>query len=71
MKTKLIQTRFLCKNGYRSGSGVMPILGPNSNPIAAQIPVSWVDNFITGKWYDGEYEPWWFEDGFLWLSSKN
>ncbi len=64
-KTKLIQTKFLCKSGSRSGSGNgISISGPNSHPTITQVPVSWIDTFIAGKWYDGEYEPWWFEDGF-------
>lgn len=46
---QVIKAKFLCKNGSRKGS---KLGGP------------WVDRFIEGKWYDGEYETWSFEDGY-------
>jgi hypothetical protein len=26
--------------------------------------IRWLDRFIEGKWYDGEYQTWSFEDGY-------
>jgi hypothetical protein len=46
---QIVKTKFLCKNGSRTGS---TLGGP------------WVDKFIEGKWYDGEYQTWSFEDGY-------
>ena len=48
--TQIVKTKFLCKNGSRTGSG-----------IAGDV---WTDKFIEDKWYDGEYETWSFEDGY-------
>ena len=45
----IVKTKFLCKSGSRTGS---KLGGP------------WVDRFIEGKWYDGEYETWTSEEGF-------
>ncbi len=51
--SKIIKTKFLCKNGSR----VAPRTRTFSN-------IKWEDRFIEGKWYDGEYEIWSFEDGY-------
>lgn len=66
----IVKTKFLCKGGTKRGIGhVGPIHGNpyhplvhtiNSNPV----PATWVDTFIKGKWYDGEYETWNWEDGY-------
>ena len=53
--SQIVKTKFLCKNGSRTASK----LGPGS---LLQSP--WVDRFIEGKWYDGEYETWSWEDGY-------
>lgn len=45
----IIKTKFLCKSGSRSSS---------------KYPINWVDRFIEGKWYDGEYETWLSADGY-------
>jgi hypothetical protein len=46
---QIVKTKFLCKNGSRTG----PVYGG-----------VWIDRFIEGKWYDGEYETWSWEDGY-------
>ena len=46
----IVKTKFLCKSGSRQGN-----IGGTSK---------WVDIFIEGKWYDGEYETWNSEDGY-------
>ena len=46
---QIVKTKFLCKNGSRTG--------PASGGV-------WIDRFIEGKWYDGEYETWSWEDGY-------
>ena len=43
---KIIKTKFLCKNGSRTA------------PRAPFGSIKWIDRFIEGKWYDGEYETW-------------
>lgn len=48
--SKVVKTKFLCKNGMRVGKGIDDKF--------------WVDKFIEGKWYDGEYETWSWEDGY-------
>ena len=47
--SQIVKTKFLCKNGSRTG----PAYGG-----------FWIDRFIEGKWYDGEYETWSWEDGY-------
>ena len=48
---QIVKTKFLCKSGSRILTGTT-LGGP------------WVDRFIEGKWYDGEYETWSWEDGY-------
>jgi hypothetical protein len=48
-KGKIIKTKFLCKNGSRTGPAYGGV---------------WIDRFIEGKWYDGEYETWGWKDGY-------
>ena len=48
---QIIKTKFLCKCGSRRG--------PSSFS-----PTPWVNTYIEGKWYDGEYETWPWEDGY-------
>lgn len=51
--SKIIKTKFYCKGtSSSSGSG----FGITVNPIP------WTEEFIKGKWYDGEYELWYDED---------
>ena len=47
--SEIIKTKFLCKNGSRTGPAYGGV---------------WIDKFIEGKWYDGEYETWSWEDGY-------
>ena len=47
----IIKTKFKCKGTSQIGSG----MGKSS---------VWYDQFIEGKWYDGEYETWTFDDGY-------
>lgn len=47
--SQIIKTKFLCKNGSRTGPAYGGV---------------WIDKFIEGKWYDGEYETWSWEDGY-------
>jgi hypothetical protein len=49
--SQIIKTKFLCRNGSRRGSGTIP-------------PITWIDIYIEGKWYDGEYETYDWEDGY-------
>jgi hypothetical protein len=42
--TEIIKTKFLCKNGSQTISKYF-----NKGD-------TWVDRFVEGKWYDGEYE---------------
>jgi hypothetical protein len=46
---QIVKTKFLCKNGSRTGPAYGGV---------------WIDRFIEGKWYDGEYETWSWEDGY-------
>ena len=46
---QIVKTKFLCKNGSRTG------------PAYGKV---WIDRFIEGKWYDGEYEIWSWQDGY-------
>jgi hypothetical protein len=50
--SEIIKTKFLCKNGSRTA------------PRAPLGSIKWKDRFIEGKWYDGEYETWAWEDGY-------
>ncbi len=50
--TQIIKTKFLCKSGSRTAPR-----GPFDS-------VNWKDRFIEGKWYDGEYETWSFDQGY-------
>ncbi len=52
--SKIVKTKFLCKNGMQTGKGKGKDFSKNF----------WVDKFIEGKWYDGEYETWSWEDGY-------
>jgi hypothetical protein len=47
----IVKSKFLCKNGSKLGSG------------RAQ-QYDWVERFIEGKLYDGEYETWSWESGY-------
>jgi hypothetical protein len=47
--SQIVKTKFLCKNGSRTGPAYGGV---------------WIDKFIEGKWYDGEYETWSWEDGY-------
>lgn len=49
--SRVIKTKFYCKGTSRSAPR-----GSGFNNI------HWVDDFIEGKWYDGEYELWYDED---------
>jgi hypothetical protein len=49
--SRIVKTKFYCKGTSRSAPR-----GSGFNNI------HWVDNFIEGKWYDGEYELWYDED---------
>ena len=51
----IIKTKFYCKNGAQESKGGR---GLSFNDV------NWVNIFIEGKWYDGEYETWPFESGF-------
>lgn len=42
--TEIIKTKFLCKNGSQT-------ISRNFNKSD-----KWIDRFVEGKWYDGEYE---------------
>ena len=46
---QIVKTKFLCKSGSRTGPAYGGV---------------WIDKFIEGKWYDGEYETWSWEDGY-------
>ncbi len=52
----IVKTKFLCKNGSR--------MSPNGRLGIYSSQIVWEDRFIEGKWYDGEYETWSFEDGY-------
>jgi hypothetical protein len=49
LMNQIVKTKFLCKNGSRTGPAYGGV---------------WIDKFIEGKWYDGEYETWSWEDGY-------
>lgn len=48
-KGQIIKTKFYCKGGQKT---------------SPDISSSWRDQFMEGKWYDGEYETWGWEDGY-------
>jgi hypothetical protein len=50
MLGQIIKSRFYCKSGQQTSPAI-------KNAI-------WRDQFIEGKWYDGEYQTWGWEDGF-------
>ncbi len=52
----IVKTKFLCKNG----SSI--VLRPAS--INDLSNIKWLDRFIEGEWYDGEYETWKFKVGY-------
>ena len=45
---KIIETKFYCKGTQQKASRF-------------DLSSGWIDNFIEGKWYDGEYELWYDE----------
>ena len=49
---KVVKTKFLCKRSSQS------------SPRGLSWNLKWEDRFIEGKWYDGEYETWNFDDGY-------
>lgn len=49
--TKIIKTKFLCKNDSSLSQGDLG-------------NITWIPLFIKGKWYDGEYETWPWVDGY-------
>jgi hypothetical protein len=53
---KIVKTKFLCKNGSS--------VAPKTTSINDLSMIKWSDRFIEGKWYDGEYQTWSFEDGY-------
>ena len=56
----IVQTKFLCKNGSRTAISA----SYKGAPRAQLGSIKWEDRFIEGKWYDGEYETWSWEDGY-------
>lgn len=48
----IISTKFYCRTTCRTG------------PRSTYPKVVWTDRFLSGKWYDGEYETWNWEDGY-------
>ena len=55
----IVQTKFLCKTGSRTAPRAPGIVAGRSLGN-----IKWEDRFIEGKWYDGEYETWSWEDGY-------
>ena len=53
---QVIKTKFLCKKGSQ--------ISPNGRLGIPRDQILWKDRFIEGKWYDGEYETWSWEDGY-------
>lgn len=49
---QIIKTKFLCRHGSRTA------------PRGPLDSIKWEDRFIEGKWYDGEYETWSFDQGY-------
>lgn len=49
----IISTKFYCKATCSVGVGGRGV-----------IPANWKNRFTSGKWYDGEYETWGWEDGY-------
>ncbi len=54
--SKIVKTKFLCKNGSS--------IAPKPSSINDLSSINWSDRFIEGKWYSGEYETWKFKDGY-------
>ncbi len=54
--SKIVKTKFLCKNGSSIATKPSSI-----NDLSS---INWSDRFIEGKWYSGEYETWKFKDGY-------
>jgi hypothetical protein len=52
----IVKTKFLCKNGSS--------IAPRPASINDLSNIKWFDRFIEGKWYDGEYETWSYENGY-------
>ena len=52
----IVKTKFLCKNGSS--------IAPRPASINDLSNIKWSDRFIEGKWYDGEYETWSYENGY-------
>ena len=56
----IVKTKFYCKSGAQEAAG-----GEVHNPPGIDLSnITWVDIFIEGKWYEGEYETWSSESGF-------
>jgi len=51
MKGEIVKTKFLCKAKSQISKG-------------GRTYMKWIDRFVAGKWYDGEYEMWTFESGY-------
>jgi hypothetical protein len=52
----IVKTKFLCKNSSS--------IAPRPASINDLSNIKWSDRFIEGKWYDGEYETWSYENGY-------
>jgi hypothetical protein len=52
MESIKVKTQYKCKVGSK-----------NKSRYSLQVG-NWADRFIEGKWYDVEYQTWWFEDGY-------
>ena len=53
--SQIIKTKFLCKTGCKTAP---------SRGYSGTQKLNWTDLFVEGKWYDGEYETWNWEDGY-------
>ena len=51
----IVKTKFLCKSGCKTAP---------SRGYSGKQKLNWTDLFVEGKWYDGEYETWSWEDGY-------
>jgi len=64
----IVQTKFLCKNGSRTAGTITGGTTVTSATPRASLELGIIssgeDRFIEGKWYDGEYETWSWEDGY-------
>jgi hypothetical protein len=61
--SQIIKTKFLCKSGCRVSSGLGYGLNKKGHKQLSYQNY-WTDLFIKGKWYDGEYQTWNWEDGY-------